>query len=138
MNGAPTGSHPRTAEEVSRAAAAIVASFGAHSPRDYFAGFAPDATFVFHTHPERLESRAAYEQLWSAWEADGFRVEGCTSSDGRVDVLDDEVAVFTHRVRTRLAGEPEALEERETIVFRKDARRGWLAVHEHLSPVVVP
>lgn len=134
MSAGRTEGHLRSAEEVTRAAAAIVASFGAHSPRDYFAGFAPDATFIFYTHPERLESRAAYEQLWSTWEADGFRVEDCTSDDGRVDVLDDEVAVFTHRVRTRLAGEPEPLEERETIVFRKDAHRGWLAVHEHLSP----
>ncbi|MCY7401500.1 MAG: nuclear transport factor 2 family protein [Nocardioides sp.] len=122
-------------DEVAQAAAAIVSDFGAHRTGDYFAGFAPDATFVFHTHPERLESRAAYEQLWSTWEAEGFRVEGCTSYEGQVHVLADTVAVFTHRVRTRLAGRPEPLEERETIVFRRDADRDWLAVHEHLSPV---
>ncbi len=125
-------------DEVTAAAAALVAGFGAHRTRDYFAGFDPDATFVFHTHTERLESRAAYEALWAEWEATGFRVEGCTSYDGRVDLLDDEVAVFTHRVRTRLAGEPEPLEERETIVFRRGADGGWLAVHEHLSPVTTP
>lgn len=46
------------------------------------------------------------------------------------------VAVFTHRVQTRVTtnhGE-EDLRERETIVFqlREDGR--WIAVHEHLSP----
>lgn len=138
MTAARTSGRVGAADEVGEAAAAIVASFGAHRVSDYFSGFAPDATFVFHTHSERLESRADYERLWATWEAEGFRVEACTSYDGRVDVLTDEVAVFTHRVRTRLAGESETLEERETIVFRRGADRGWLAVHEHLSPVAAP
>lgn len=133
MSERPAGSAP-AAEEVARAAAAIVAAFGEHRTGDYFAGFSPDATFVFHTHPERLESRAAYEQVWATWEAEGFRVEGCTSYDGRVDLVDDAAAVFSHRVSTRLAGEAEPLAERETIVFRRGADGAWLAVHEHLSP----
>lgn len=66
---------------------------------------------------------------------DGLRVLACTSSEQRVQDL-GRVAVFTHRVRTRVAtnsGEDE-LRERETIVFRRQDGGGWVAVHEHLSP----
>ena len=45
--------------------------------------------------------------------------------------------MFTHRVATRVrlaTDEPEeSLDERETIVFTREAD-GWRAVHEHLSP----
>lgn len=130
------------AREVLDAAAALVAAFGRHDTAAYFAAFRADATFCFHTHPEPLRSRSAYEELWSSWEADGFHVLGCTSSEQHVQVLGDaaDVAVFTHRVATRLrlaTGQPEELlDERETIVFTRNlAPGGWLAVHEHLSPV---
>jgi ketosteroid isomerase-like protein len=120
---------------VREAAAALVAAFGAHDTARYFACFAPDADFVFHTTPERLPDRAAYERLWARWEAeDGFRVHGCTSAGGRIRMLGD-AAVFVHDVTTDLetGGSRETVEERETIVFeRRDG--GWLAVHEHLSP----
>jgi ketosteroid isomerase-like protein len=124
------------AAEVEAAAGALVAAFGAGRVEDYFACFAPDATFVFHTTPERLQSRAAYQELWRRWEAeDAFRVVACTSSNGVVQRLGDGVAAFVHDVATRVAtaaGE-EDLRERETIVFaRRDG--GWIAVHEHLSP----
>ncbi len=122
-------------EEVRAAAAALVAAFGAHDVDGYFGSFAPEATFLFHTTPGLLESRAAYEAEWRSWEADGFRVLGCESLDGGVQTLTRDVAVFTHRVRTRVrtaAGEDE-LAERETIVFRRDAGGRWLGVHEHLS-----
>ena len=129
----------RDEEEVAAAAAAIVAAFGRHDARGYFARFAPDATFVFHTAPRRLESRADYEAEWARWEReDGFRVRACSSTDQRVQLLGD-VAVFTHSVRTDLTThEGDAtLFERETIVFhRRDGR--WIAVHEHLSPRAVP
>jgi ketosteroid isomerase-like protein len=128
-----------TAEmEVLAAAAALVDAFGGHQVDAYFAAFRPDATFVFHTHPARLDSRAAYEALWASWEQDGFRVLSCASSEQAVQDLGD-VAVFTHRVatRVRLDGVEEALDERETIVFTRSAD-GWAAVHEHLSPVVQP
>lgn len=115
------------------AAQSLVAAFGRHDTDAYFAAFVEDATFVFHTHPELLGSRSAYRELWASWEVDGFHVESCTSSDQRVDVLTPDVAVFTHRVRTRLAGEPAELRELETIVLRRTDDR-WLAVHEHLSP----
>jgi ketosteroid isomerase-like protein len=50
-----------------------------------------------------------------------------------VQILSPDTAVFTHRVRTRLAGEAAELSERETIVFRRDSSGTWLGVHEHLS-----
>lgn len=123
--------------EVLAAADAIIENFGHHRTADYFAGFAPDATFVFHTAERRIESRDEYEQLWAQWEReDGFRVRGCASSERRVQVLGD-TAVFTHSVHSaiELNGAIDAVDERETIVFvRRDGR--WLAVHEHLSAVV--
>ncbi len=121
--------------EVLRVAAGLVAAFGRHDTEAYFACFAEDATFVFHTTDHVLRSRADYERLWRAWEAeDGFHVQSCESTEQRVQDLGD-TAVLSHRVRTTVrtsAGE-ESVRERETIVF---ARRGgrWLAVHEHLSP----
>jgi ketosteroid isomerase-like protein len=120
---------------VRQAAAHLVAAFGSHDTAAYFAAFAPDATFVFHTTPERLPDRATYERLWRRWEQeDGFRVHGCESRDAVVQVLGG-VAVFVHDVTTdvELGGDRATVRERETIVFE---RRGsaWLAVHEHLSP----
>jgi ketosteroid isomerase-like protein len=125
-----------TEDEVREAAAALVAAFGAGALEAYFGAFAPDATFVFHTTDRVLESVEAYRREWARWEEeDGFRVLSCSSVDQRVQPLGD-VAVFTHRVRTRVAttgGELE-LRERETIVFRREATGRWVAVHEHLSP----
>jgi ketosteroid isomerase-like protein len=117
------------------AAATLVDAFGRHDAAAYFGAFRPDATFVFHSHPEPLRSRADYERLWRGWEADGFRVLACRSTDRHVQLLGD-VAVFTHRVATTVrAGEAEeSLDERETIVFARDGDAGWSAVHEHLSP----
>jgi len=119
--------------DVLETAASLVGAFGAHDVAAYFEAFRPDATFVFHTHPEPLRSRAAYERLWDTWERDGFRVLGCESSDQHVQVVGD-VAVFTHRVRTRVrfGVEEDDLDERETIVFVREEDR-WRAVHEHLS-----
>lgn len=117
------------------AADAIVDDFANHRTEAYFAGFAEDATFVFHTADRRLESRAEYEALWAQWESeDGFRVHACRSSDRRVQVLGD-TAIFTHSVDSRieLGGSIDDITERETIVFAlRDGR--WVAVHEHLSP----
>ncbi|MFI6880376.1 nuclear transport factor 2 family protein [Streptomyces sp. NPDC050400] len=123
------------------AADALVAAFGQGRVEDYFDRFAADATFVFHTTGERLDSRAAYRELWRRWETeDGFRVLACTSSGQLVQLL-GTTAVFSHDVRTTVAthaGE-ETVEERETIVFaRAEVPGGWLAVHEHLSPRPAP
>lgn len=120
--------------EVLRAAAALVAAFGEHRTADYFAAFAPEATFVFHDAPAPLPDRAAYEAEWAAWESDGFRVEGCETSDTAVQLVAPGVAVLTHAVRTTLAGSESPTAERETIVFRREDDGRWLAVHEHLSP----
>ncbi|WP_458315912.1 nuclear transport factor 2 family protein [Mycolicibacterium brisbanense] len=132
---------PRHDEEaaVLAAADALIAAFGHHDVERYFAAFRPDASFVFHTHPERLDSVADYRDLWRSWERDfGFRVIDCQSSNRRVDVY-GECAVFTHDVVTTVENTdgPRApiqttTSERETIVFARSGG-GWLAVHEHLS-----
>lgn len=118
------------------AAQSIVSAFGSHDRDRYFDGFAPEATFLFHTTGRLLGSRAEYEEEWAAWEADGFRVLACESLDGRVDEITSDVVVFTHRVLTkvRFADGDQALDERETIVLRRQADGRWLGVHEHLSP----
>jgi len=122
--------------EVRAAAEAIVAAYGTHRTDDYFQAFHPAATFVFYSSPERLESRAAFHEAWDTWvRDDGFRVLECVSADQLIQLFGD-VAVFMHRLTTRLrtnAGEETVL-ERETIVFSRQADGSWLAVHEHLSP----
>jgi ketosteroid isomerase-like protein len=116
-----------------RAAADLVAAFGSHDTRRYFDAFAPEATFLFHAEPALVPNRAAYEAMWADWERDGFRVLSCRSVEPRVDLVTDDVAVFTHGVRTRLAGVADEQRERETIIFRRDLEGRWLGVHEHLS-----
>lgn len=119
--------------DVLRAADAIVDDFGNHRRDAYFTGFAVDATFLFHSTPERLESRESYETLWDEWETIGFRVHRCVSTNQRVQLL-GSAAVFSHDVETtaEIEGETATTFERETIVFEfRDGR--WLAMHEHLS-----
>ena len=123
------------AAEALAAADAIIDDFGHHRRDAYFAGFAPEASFMFHTVPERLETRAAYEELWKDWEqTHGFRVLGCTSANRRLQLF-GTVAVFSHDVTTELEsdGTRETQHERETIVLENQGGR-WLGVHEHLSP----
>ena len=125
--------------EALAAADAIIDDFGHHRRERYFAGFDADATFVFYTHPKRLESRSEYEALWREWEDEhGFRVHGCASSNRRVQLVGD-TAVFTHDVLTDATfdGERGSTTERESIVLTKRAG-AWRAVHEHLSPAEVP
>lgn len=129
MTAEPTG-----LGDVGAAADQLVAAFAGHRADEYFAAFDPAATFLFHTSPSVLGSRAEYEAEWASWEDDGFRVLGCETRDRRIDLVTPEVAVMTHRVRTRLAGVDDVSCERETIVFRRGADGRWLAVHEHLSP----
>ncbi|MHC2145749.1 YybH family protein [Pseudomonas sp. 210_17 TE3656] len=120
-------------DQVRQAAADLVDAFASNDTARYFACFSEDASFLFHTLPQPLHSRLAYEQLWQQWQAEGFAVLGCHSSNASVS-LQGEVAIFMHDVAThiRLAGEEHHLEERETIVFRRERDR-WLACHEHLS-----
>ncbi|WP_353813443.1 YybH family protein [Agromyces sp. SYSU T00266] len=125
-----------TREEVEAAASAIVEAFAATDRERYFATFAPDATFVFHTEPARLEDRLAYERLWDEWVDSGWRVVSCESTDRAVQPFPGG-AIFSHSVATTVET-PEGREsyrERETIAFRIDPTRGLVAVHEHLSPL---
>ncbi|MBF8746589.1 YybH family protein [Enterobacterales bacterium BD_CKDN230030183-1A_HGKHYDSX7] len=123
--------------QVRQAADALVDAFASNDTARYFACFSEDATFLFHTLPQPLLSRRAYEDLWAQWQAEGFAVLGCQSSNAQVS-LQGDVAVFMHDVAThiRSADEEHRLAERETIVFRRHGER-WLACHEHLS-VVTP
>jgi hypothetical protein len=66
------------AAEVVDASKAIITAFGRNDPDAYFKLFDPEATFIFYTTPQRLESRSAYEQEWAAWRRNlGFRVLSC-------------------------------------------------------------
>lgn len=122
-------------DEVRRTADALVSAFGSNDTEAYFACFADDATFLFHTTDRLLASAEEYRREWARWVAeDDFRVLDCTTEDTVVQLL-GETAVLTHRVLTTVAGRSgtDVLRERETIVFvRRDGR--WVGVHEHLSP----
>ncbi len=134
--GADIAAESLTAEAAEALAAvdAIITHFGNHERDAYFAGFAPEATFLFYTTPDRVESRAAYEQLWDEWEKEaGFHVLSCSSSNRRIQVFGD-TAVFSHDVDTTLTmeGVTESVTERESIILER--RNGaWLGIHEHLS-----
>jgi ketosteroid isomerase-like protein len=121
------------ADEVLAAAAELMAAFSAHDAPGYFACFEPQATFLFHNVDHLIPSRAAYEEIWQEWERDGFQVLGCRSFEQRVQMVGDDAAVFSHRVRATLAGEDEVTPERETIIFHRGVDGRWLGVHEHLS-----
>jgi len=128
-----------TEREVAAAAERLVAAFAATDTEAYFACFAEHASFVFHTEPDRLDNREDYRLLWKSWLAEGWRVLGCASSNRRIQ-LAGAAAVFSHDVATTIetgAGR-EILNERETIVFARDADGEVLAVHEHLSPLPGP
>ena len=122
-------------QEVLKAAAEIVAAFGSHDKEKYFSLFSPEATFIFHSSPTRLNSRAEYENEWNTWELEGFQVHSCTSSDQLVTIHGEgKVAVFSHTVRTDLTFGSERTQtgERESIIFELTNGQ-WIAVHEHLS-----
>lgn len=126
-------------QSVLAAVQSLVAAFARHDTAAYFAAFSADASFIFHTTPEILHTRAAYEALWQSWEKNlGFKVLSCQSSAQAVQLFGD-TAVFNHRVRTVLQTHEGqlTLDERETIVFHRTAEGPWLAVHEHLSPLPV-
>lgn len=120
--------------EITKAADEIVAAFARHDVAAYFGAFTPGATFIFHNYGRVLRSRAEYEELWREWESSGFRVLSCTSSEPLIQILTDDVAIFSHTVRTTMGagGTTSHSGERETIVFQRFDDR-WLAVHEHLS-----
>ena len=120
-------------DAVQHAAQALIDAFARNDTEAYFAAFAEDATFLFHTLPAPLLSRAAYRDVWAGWQADGFAVLGCQSRNAHIS-LQGDVAIFMHDVDThvRFDDEESHFSERETIVFRHYGAR-WLACHEHLS-----
>lgn len=121
-------------QEILAAAAQIVTAFSANDAAAYFGAFAPDASFVFHPEPRRLNSRAEYEELWQGWIADGWRVLSCVSTDQLAHGFPGG-GVFSHTVATTVDlgnGAQDSYLERESIIFRTEAD-GLLAVHEHLS-----
>lgn len=124
-------------EQVRTAATHLIERFAAFDTDGYFACFAPEASFVFHTTDRVLAPRSAYEREWTGWIDAGFAVLSCASHDQRIDMVTSDVAVFTHRVLTTVADADgrHDLVERETIVFRRKPSGAWLAVHEHLSPM---
>jgi len=127
-------------QAVLAAAQTLVSAFARHDTDAYFAAFSPQASFVFHTTPEVLHTRQAYEKLWHTWEQDlGFKVLSCQSSEQAVQLFGD-TAIFHHQVHTVLQTHEGQLDlnERETIVFNRTAGGDWLAVHEHLSPYPAP
>lgn len=121
--------------DVKEAAESIVTAFAATDTGNYFSRFAPECSFVFHSEPARLDSRAEYESLWRSWLADGWRVLSCSSTNHGITVFPGG-AIFAHDVQTTVwtGSTEESYRERETIVFRTDSESGLLAVHEHLSP----
>ena len=122
--------------EVLAAAKRLCDAFAQGRIDDYFACFAPRATFIFHSLRGRIDSLADYRKYWAEWERDlGLKVLGCDSFNRTVQMFGD-TAVYTHsvtvRIRTLDAGD-QTRHERETIVFARSANAGWEAVHEHLS-----
>lgn len=116
------------------AAKDLVAAFATHDRARYFDSFSSNASFVFYNSDRVFKSRAEYEAEWKEWEATGFKVLACSSLNSAVTVLTENVAVFTHQVRTTLNTADGVIStgERETIVFQRlDGK--WLGVHEHLS-----
>lgn len=124
-------------EDVKRAAAELVAHFGASHVFEYFQCFRESADFIFYTHTERLPTRKAYQDLWRSWEEGiDFKVLSCISTEQSVYLVRNDVAIFSHNVCTSIStvdGQSTVL-ERETIVFELVSGR-WLAIHEHLSPI---
>ena len=53
------------------AATTLVEAFGSMNTDAYFGAFGPDATFIFHTEPQRVSGTADYRRLWADWMAGG-------------------------------------------------------------------
>ncbi len=123
--------------DVKAAADYIIERFAAFDRDAYFACFAPEASFIFHTSPVVFANRAQYEAEWQTWLDIGFSVLACTSHDQHIEIIAADAAVFTHRVLTTVRDSSGDIDlvERETIVFRRETN-GWIGVHEHLSPLL--
>lgn len=122
-------------QDVLAAANRLCQAFGEGRIKDYFACFLPNADFMFHGMPTRIESRAEYERWWGAWEKEiDLKILGCRSFDQHVNLMGN-VALYTHSVDVDVSTNQgiEHRHERETIVFLKQPDGRWMAAHEHLS-----
>jgi ketosteroid isomerase-like protein len=120
---------------------ALVEAFSRTDTGAYFGCLHPQATFVLPGEPV-LGDRAAYRARWDEWVASGWRVEGCRSTERRVQLVGG-TALVTHRVLTTTTAPPEAggrteTDERETVVLAPGDDGRLLVVHEHLSPTPLP
>jgi ketosteroid isomerase-like protein len=123
-------------QQVRNAANDLIGHFGSGRIDQYFNCFSPQADFIFYTHPQRLTSRSAYQELWQQWEKEfNFKVHSCTSANQLIRIVNN-IAIFTHDVTTAISNNDgkQVLYERETIIFINEGDR-WIAIHEHLSPV---
>lgn len=123
-------------EELIQAAARIVDAYAANDEDAYFATFAPECSFVFHTDAEIFRTRDAWQAAWRELRESGWRVESCRSIESFVTPIGD-AGVFCHVLETT-AGTSDSLEtyrERESIVFERRSNGELIAVHEHLSPI---
>ena len=114
--------------QVMEAARELVAAFARNDTEAYFAAFSEDASFLFHTTPGVLQGRAAYRELWDAWQREGFRVLGCESRNPLLS-LQGDVAIFMHEVVTRLRVGGEAITSLErrpsSSANNKNRAVGW-------------
>jgi ketosteroid isomerase-like protein len=125
------------ASEVEAAAVALLDAFANNDRPRYFACFVPEASFVFPIVDHVMLSRDEYAAAWQGWiDTDDFKVTGFESLERMVQVYND-VAIFIHRTITHSSARSgeRTLHERETIIFHK-INGVWLAVHEHVSPLV--
>jgi hypothetical protein len=74
-----------TPEDVTSAADRILAANSATDVDTYFGSFGPQATFLFHATPERLNSRDLYEEQWRTWVSEGWKLIGCQAAQLRSD-----------------------------------------------------
>jgi ketosteroid isomerase-like protein len=124
-----------TVDDIAAAAQAIVTAYAANDEADYFARFAPDCSFAFHTDGEIHTARDEWQQGWRELRAEGWEVVDCHSLVTHIQLI-PEGGIFVHELETtaRTGDETETYKERETIVFtRRDGE--LIAIHEHLSTI---
>jgi len=105
----------------------------------YFAGFAPDATFVFHDEERRLESPGEYRALLEERIAgSGLRFLDRRRSEVRVQRWEDGAVVsFLDEATYEWEGDRETTRGRASWVLRREGGR-WVVVHVHISPAEPP
>ncbi|HWO69487.1 MAG TPA: nuclear transport factor 2 family protein [Actinomycetota bacterium] len=105
----------------------------------YFAGFAPDATFLFYNEERRLESTAEYRALLEERIAgSGLRFLDRLRSEVRVQRWEDvAVVTFLDEATYEWEGDRETTRGRASWVLRRDGER-WVVIHVHISPAAAP